>query len=340
LSDNDKPLTDEEIREALQVCEQATPGPWVTHKGRLYEWRIVSDGEAIVDAEEEQDARFIALARDLLPRVLAEVQAQRARIAQIEQLRRDDCDNYTDVIRIEAEEGLRLRKIVDAITPEPASVKGGDAVWPAVICDMQARDMLGRERYGTPLQTGNERRPLVDAYQEALDLCVYLKQELMERGCSIPVEPEQKPPEPVGKCLERFESSAPGAEDPEVVCQKESGHGGFHSASVGGKVYTWGEDREADIPTLPEGPRAWNAEETLRRLNAFALEVIVLRSALEEIALGYCARGVHLSRIAALALEKASAVVGKMYGLAEASEEPVEPLPGQSEPAKKREAPP
>lgn len=42
--------------------------------------------------------------------------------------------------------------------------------------DMHARDEFGRAKHGTPLQAHNGRRPLVDAYQEALDLVVYLKQ--------------------------------------------------------------------------------------------------------------------------------------------------------------------
>lgn len=40
---------------------------------------------------------------------------------------------------------------------------------------------MGRARYGTPLQAGNGRDALVDAYQEALDLCVYLRQAIEER---------------------------------------------------------------------------------------------------------------------------------------------------------------
>lgn len=46
---------------------------------------------------------------------------------------------------------------------------------------MQERDRIGRERYGTPLQAHNGRDALVDAYQEALDLVVYLRQAIAER---------------------------------------------------------------------------------------------------------------------------------------------------------------
>jgi hypothetical protein len=46
---------------------------------------------------------------------------------------------------------------------------------------MVARDHVGRARYGTPLQAHNGRDALVDAYQEALDLVVYLRQAIEER---------------------------------------------------------------------------------------------------------------------------------------------------------------
>ena len=55
------------------------------------------------------------------------------------------------------------------------------AVWGLVIADMHARDGVGRERYGTALQPFNGRDALKDAYAEALDLCVYLRQAIYER---------------------------------------------------------------------------------------------------------------------------------------------------------------
>ena len=55
-------------------------------------------------------------------------------------------------------------------------------IWELVVEDMQERDHVGRARYGTPLQANNGRDPLVDAYQEALDLCVYLRQAIEERN--------------------------------------------------------------------------------------------------------------------------------------------------------------
>ena len=55
------------------------------------------------------------------------------------------------------------------------------ASWPLVIADMANRDQLGRKRYGTPLQAHNGRDCLRDAYEEALDLAVYLRTAIYER---------------------------------------------------------------------------------------------------------------------------------------------------------------
>ena len=46
--------------------------------------------------------------------------------------------------------------------------------------DMDVRDQFGRSKYDTPLQPFNGRDAIKDAYQEALDLAVYLKQAQME----------------------------------------------------------------------------------------------------------------------------------------------------------------
>lgn len=54
-------------------------------------------------------------------------------------------------------------------------------IWELVVADMHERDHVGRQRYGTPLQANNGRDVLIDAYQEALDLAVYLRQAIEER---------------------------------------------------------------------------------------------------------------------------------------------------------------
>lgn len=54
------------------------------------------------------------------------------------------------------------------------------AIWDLVVKDMQDRNIQGTQKYGTPLQAFNGRNSLWDAYQEALDLCVYLRQKIEE----------------------------------------------------------------------------------------------------------------------------------------------------------------
>jgi len=50
----------------------------------------------------------------------------------------------------------------------------------AMLADMERRRLVGIERYGTPLQAHNGREALVDAYEESLDLDVYLRQGFSE----------------------------------------------------------------------------------------------------------------------------------------------------------------
>lgn len=64
--------------------------------------------------------------------------------------------------------------------PAPVS-NNGPAVWGLVINDMAGRDNFGKQKYGTQLQPNNGRDFLMDAYQEALDLAVYLRGAIYER---------------------------------------------------------------------------------------------------------------------------------------------------------------
>ena len=66
--------------------------------------------------------------------------------------------------------------------PQPAPLQNEKpAVWHLVLDDMHDRHDWGVKKYGTPLQPHNGRDALTDAYQEALDLCVYLRQAIFER---------------------------------------------------------------------------------------------------------------------------------------------------------------
>lgn len=66
---------------------------------------------------------------------------------------------------------------------QPDPVKNNNpAIVDLVVTDMLERKRVGIERYGVPLQANNGRNALVDAYEEALDLCMYLKQALEEQN--------------------------------------------------------------------------------------------------------------------------------------------------------------
>ncbi len=73
-----------------------------------------------------------------------------------------------------------LRKHADTHA-QPVPTGSGLSVTDAVVEDLTFRREQGTKKYGTELLTDNGRDALVDAYQEALDLVVYLKQTLMER---------------------------------------------------------------------------------------------------------------------------------------------------------------
>jgi hypothetical protein len=55
------------------------------------------------------------------------------------------------------------------------------AIWDMVVDDMIARHREGVKKYGVPLTAFNGRDALIDAYQEALDMAVYLRQMIEER---------------------------------------------------------------------------------------------------------------------------------------------------------------
>ena len=72
--------------------------------------------------------------------------------------------------------------------PQDAPVKntGAPSAHKLVIADLEDRLVFGLEKYGTLLQHDNGRDHLVDAYQEVLDLAVYLRNEIEARKARTP----------------------------------------------------------------------------------------------------------------------------------------------------------
>lgn len=67
-----------------------------------------------------------------------------------------------------------------SVQPAPTP-NSNPAAWDLVKVDIEARDQFGLSKYGTRLQPGNGRDSLRDAYEEALDLVVYLRNAIYER---------------------------------------------------------------------------------------------------------------------------------------------------------------
>lgn len=63
----------------------------------------------------------------------------------------------------------------------PPQDSDGPAVWDLVVDDMKGRDDFGFAKYGTRLKAHNGRPHINDAYQESLDLAVYLRAEIIIR---------------------------------------------------------------------------------------------------------------------------------------------------------------
>lgn len=53
---------------------------------------------------------------------------------------------------------------------------------------IRERELHGRRKYGTSLETHNGRDALQDAWEEALDLVTYLTQMMLERDGKLPFE--------------------------------------------------------------------------------------------------------------------------------------------------------
>ena len=65
--------------------------------------------------------------------------------------------------------------------PHPYLDNKAPDVWELVMDDMRERNEFGKAKYGVGLKPFNGRDTLQDAYEEALDLAVYLRTALYER---------------------------------------------------------------------------------------------------------------------------------------------------------------
>jgi hypothetical protein len=68
-----------------------------------------------------------------------------------------------------------------AVTDQPKPFGSGADIATLVQKDIEARAQKGETTYGERLKPHNGRDALIDAYQEALDLCMYLRQLIEEK---------------------------------------------------------------------------------------------------------------------------------------------------------------
>jgi hypothetical protein len=91
------------------------------------------------------------------------------------------------VQRIEDLEGMIPIHLGETFIPnraavhEPAPIGDGQVILDLVRKDFEDRAAAGEIKYGTKLRAYNGRDTLMDAYQEAVDLCMYLRQAMYER---------------------------------------------------------------------------------------------------------------------------------------------------------------
>lgn len=172
----------------IDACEffiaQMEPKGTMSRGGRHVEWGYaLAKGKTCFAVGSECESQFYSVADALFPTVAEAAHAannwepasQPYAISE-ERIAAAFGVPMSVLREVHAEEG---RRIQDQPAPRPSDHSG---VWPLVIEDMRGRVVIGRERYGTPLQHHNGRDALVDAYQEGLDLVVYLRQAIEERN--------------------------------------------------------------------------------------------------------------------------------------------------------------
>lgn len=89
---------------------------------------------------------------------------------------------HTEFVVSEYSEQFVSVEDCDPATVKQHAPKGkGSPILGMVLADLTNRALEGKEKYGEPLLANNGRNALWDAYQEALDLAMYLRQAIEEQ---------------------------------------------------------------------------------------------------------------------------------------------------------------
>lgn len=196
---------------------------------------------------------------------------------------------------MEADLREEIKEYYQVVEDQPAPTKNErPAIWDLVIDDMRERDQVGLRKYGTRLQPHNGRDCLVDAYQEALDMAVYLRQKIQEdRGAR-------------GQGGSLFEKNA-----------KEIFRTLTHAVHSNAVNHGWWEEDRGTEPLLLMHAEISEAVEALREGNPESLKIPGHSHVAEELAdtviriLDYC--GKHDINIGAAVLAKHRYNLGREY---------------------------
>lgn len=74
-----------------------------------------------------------------------------------------------------------IEEVVGAVKQPDPENSSHPPVVDLVMRDLWARKAIGAQKYATPLRPFNGRDAMLDAYQEALDLAIYLRQAIAEK---------------------------------------------------------------------------------------------------------------------------------------------------------------
>ena len=125
LSAADVSFTVEELAEIEAVCKAATPGPWqvLSEPDLASAWlNAAAEGDDFAVAlfdyrpleENQANARFCAVAREGVPRLIAEVRQLRQRVQQLLEANSKEVDRRSQALRERDEALARLAKVENA----------------------------------------------------------------------------------------------------------------------------------------------------------------------------------------------------------------------------------
>ena len=88
---------------------------------------------------------------------------------------------YRVVSKPTTENPMTIKNQDPATAKQPTPTGTGKPILGMVLADLTNRALEGKEKYGEPLLAHNGHNALWDAYQEALDLAMYLRQAIEEQ---------------------------------------------------------------------------------------------------------------------------------------------------------------